>query len=246
MRLAVLNKQKFSSIMTVCLVVVVVLVCMRLGFWQIQRAEQKQQQLNAIEKIQQQGVMSWEQLQQLPKEWNKTGVLVSLNGYFDTNNYWLLDNQIYNGQVGYDLLVLLKLSDESRFLLVNLGWVKAERSREILPNVTIPSGKFTLTAQIKEDNLSGFTLANNNTQSDLAKRIQIIDLQALSSQSNRPLVNFMAYRQGQADEIAAPHYQAVVMSPEKHYAYSVQWFLIAVACVVVAIFASRKRIDNEK
>jgi cytochrome oxidase assembly protein ShyY1 len=36
------------------------------------------------------------------------------------------------------------------------------------------------------------------------------------------------------------------MSPEKHYAYSVQWFLIAVACVVVAIFASRKRIDNEK
>ena len=173
-------------------------------------------------------------------------VIINCIGYFDTNNYWLLDNQIYNGQVGYDLLALLKLSDESRFLLVNLGWVKAERSREILPNVTIPSGKFTLTAQIKEDNLSGFTLANNNTQSDLAKRIQIIDLQALSSQSQRPLVDYMAYRQGGEDEIAAPHYEAVVMSPEKHYAYSVQWFLIAIACVVVAIFASKKRIDNEK
>jgi len=246
MQLVVFNKQKLSSIITVCLVVIVVLVCVRLGFWQLQRADQKQQQLNAIENIQQQGVMSWAQLQQLPKEWNKTGVLVSLSGYFDTNNYWLLDNQIYNGQVGYDLLTLLKLPDESRFLLVNLGWVKAGRSREALPNVTIPSGKFTLTAQIKEDNLSGFTLANSNTQSDLAKRIQIIDLQSLSSQSQRTLVDFMAYRQGDEDEIAAPHYEAVVMSPEKHYAYSVQWFLIAIACVVVAIFASKKRIDNEK
>lgn len=246
MQLVVLNKQKLSSIMTVCLVVIVVLVCVRLGFWQLQRAEQKQQQLSAIENIQQHGVMSWAELQQLPKEWNKTGVLVSLSGHLDTDNYWLLDNQIYNGQVGYDLLALLKLADESRLLLVNLGWIKAGRSRDILPRVTIPSGKFTLTAQIKEDNLSGFTLANRNTQSDLIKRIQIIDLQVLSSQSGLPLVNYMAYRQGQADEIAAPHYEAVVMSPEKHYAYSVQWFLIAIACVVVAIFASKKRIDNEK
>jgi surfeit locus 1 family protein len=36
------------------------------------------------------------------------------------------------------------------------------------------------------------------------------------------------------------------MSPQKHNAYAVQWFLIAFACVVVAIFASKKRNKNEK
>ena len=58
MQLVVFNKQKLSSIITVCLIVIVVLVCVRLGFWQLQRADQKQQQLNAIENIQQQGVSS--------------------------------------------------------------------------------------------------------------------------------------------------------------------------------------------
>jgi cytochrome oxidase assembly protein ShyY1 len=56
----------------------------------------------------------------------------------------------------------------------------------------------------------------------------------------------MAYRQGAGDALAIPHYKAVVMSPQKHQAYAVQWFLIALACVVVAIFASKKRTNNEK
>ena len=55
------------------------------------------------------------------------------------------------------------------------------------------------------------------------------------------MIDFIGYRQGIADEIAAPHYQAVVMSPEKHQAYAVQWLLIAIACLVIAVFAFKKK-----
>lgn len=244
MQLVLWHKQKLSSIITLCMVAVVVLICVRLGFWQLQRAEQKQQQLTAIEKLQTQGVMSWQQLTNLPSNWNKTGVLVQLTGVFIQEQYWLLDNQVYNGQVGYDLLVLFKPADDSHTILVNLGWVKAPLSRSELPKIKLPTKRFTLIAQIKENNLSGFTLEREAAPSNI--RIQNIDLNKLSKTSKQKLVNYMAYRQGEGDELATPHYKAVVMSPQKHHAYAVQWFLIAIACVFVAVFASKKRTHNEK
>lgn len=228
------------------MVVVVVLVCVRLGFWQLERGEKKQQQLTAIAQIQTHGVMNWSQLLELPKQWNKTGVLVELKGTLLSEHYWLLDNQVYNGQVGYDLLALLKPNNDTRAVLVNLGWVMAPVSRDFLPKVVLPKGEFTVKAQIKENNLSSFTLEDKTASGDLPKRIQSIDLSFIKSQTNIPLVNFMAYRQGDGGEMAIPHYEAVVMSPQKHNAYALQWFLIAFSCVVVAIFASKKRTKNEK
>ena len=240
------REQKFSSIITICVVVIVVLVCVRLGFWQLERATHKQQQLASIATLQTHGVMSWQQMLKLPSNWNKTGLLVELTGHFINDEYWLLDNQVYNGQVGYDLLALLKPNNETHAILVNLGWIKAPLSRDTLPKVTLPKHAFTLTAQIKENNLTAFSLESKTNNIDLPKRVQTIELNKLSEQSQQLLVNFMAYRQGSGDAIGIPHYTAVVMSPQKHHAYAVQWFLIALACVLVAIFASKKRTHNEK
>jgi surfeit locus 1 family protein len=240
------REQKLSSIITICMVLFVVVVCMRLGFWQLERGEKKQQQLAAIAQLQTHGVMNWQQVTQLPNNWNKTGLLVELTGQLLPQHYWLLDNQVYNGQVGYDLLALLQQSQDTAAILVNLGWIKAPVSRDTLPNITLPSGAVTLTAQIKESNLSGFSLVDKTAQPDFPKRIQTIELKQLSKQSQQPLQDFMAYRQGDGDELGTPHYQAVVMSPQKHNAYALQWFLIGFACIVVAIFASKKRTKNEK
>lgn len=246
MQLILRRKQKLSSYIALCVVAIVVLVCVRLGYWQLERAAQKEQQLTAIAKMQTQGVMSWQQLTTLPANWNKTGVLVELTGKIVNQQYWLLDNQVYQGQVGYDLLVLFKPNQVSRTLLVNLGWVKAPISRSELPTIQLPKGFITFNAQIKEQNLIGFSLETNNDPQDLPKRIQTIDLTTLSKQSQHPLFKFMAYRQGAGDTLATPHYKAVVMSPQKHQAYAVQWFLIALACVLVAFFANKKRNRNEK
>ena len=48
--------------------------------------------------------MDWQALQSLPDGVNKTGLQVKVSGVVNKQHYWLLDNQIYQGQVGYDLL----------------------------------------------------------------------------------------------------------------------------------------------
>lgn len=246
MQLILRHKQKLSLIIALCMVVIVVLVCVGLGFWQLERGEKKQQQLNAIAQLQTHGVMSWSQLIALPVSWNKTGILVELQGKMIPDTFWLLDNQVYQGKVGYDLLVLFKPRNETRVILVNLGWVKAPITRDILPKITLPKGEVIIKAQIKQDNLEAFTLQSEAQSHIFSSRIQSIDLAKLATQSAQPLVEFIAYRQGSGDNIAIPHYKAVVMSPQKHKAYAVQWFLIACACIVIAFFAGKKRIKNEK
>ena len=243
MQLILWRKQKLSSIITICVVTIVVLVCLRLGYWQLQRAESKTEQLTQIAALQSQGVMSWQQMQQLPSDWNKTGLQISISGVLDTQQYWLLDNQVYQGQVGYDVLTLLRLQQSKQTLLVNLGWVKAPLTRQQLPSINLPSTPLAMTVQLKQGKLSGFTLQDAQHKTDTAwpKRVQIIDLALFAQQTGRDMIDFIGYRQGIADEIAAPHYQAVVMSPEKHQAYAVQWLLIAIACLVIAVFAFKKK-----
>lgn len=249
MRLILRRKKKLSSIITICVVMIVVIVCLRLAYWQLQRADNKTQQLAQIAELQSQGVMTWQQMQQLPSQWNKTGLHVTVNGKLDNQQYWLLDNQVYLGQVGYDLLVMLTLANSTETVLVNLGWVKAPPTREQLPTVLIPSTLDTTTIQLKQGKLSGFILQDKKVQTDelgWPKRVQIIDLALFTKQSGQTMASVIGYRQGEGDDIATPHYEAVVMSPQKHHAYAVQWLLIGVACVAVALFASKKRGENEK
>ena len=125
MQLILRRKQKLSSIIAICVVSLAVLVCLRLSVWQYQRGEQKQQQLSQLEQSEQQGVMDWQAFQLLPNQVDKTGLKLTLNGLINTQRYWLLDNQIYQGQVGYDLLAAVKINDYIAPIIVNFGWLKA-------------------------------------------------------------------------------------------------------------------------
>ncbi|KTF13293.1 SURF1 family protein [Pseudoalteromonas sp. H105] len=243
MQLVLWRKQKLSSIFIVCVVLVVVFVCLRLSYWQIQRAEAKALQLAHIESVQDQGVMQWSQVQALPVTWDKTGIKVTFRGQVEGQYYWLLDNQIYQGQVGYDVLTLFTPTGSKIPIVANLGWVKAPLTRQQLPTINLPKQPIEMTVQLKQGQLSGFTLENSDTaQSDgWPKRIQNIDLEAFSKQTGTLMADYIGYRQGAGDDLGIPHYQAVVMSPQKHYGYAVQWLLIGLACIGVAVFASKKK-----
>ena len=78
MQLILWRKQKLSSIIAICVVILAVLICLRLSVWQYQRGEQKQQQLSQLAVSKEQGILSWQALQSLPTELNKTGLQVKV------------------------------------------------------------------------------------------------------------------------------------------------------------------------
>ncbi|MBS3797201.1 SURF1 family protein [Pseudoalteromonas sp. BDTF-M6] len=228
---------KLSAILWTGLVILAVTVCTRLGFWQLERAEQKQERQQLLDSWSAQGVMPLTKALRHIESEDATGLQVGFDAKLQ-REYWLLDNQVYQGRVGYDLLVLALPPGSSHWLLVNLGFVPAPSARSELPAIELPE-QLTLTqALVKEGTLAQFTLSDARAEQGWPKRIQQIAITQMSEQTRKPIHPFMVYAQHRVEGIGAiPHYQPVTMSADKHRAYAWQWFLIALAALVIAVSA---------
>ncbi|WP_022939790.1 SURF1 family protein [Psychromonas hadalis] len=231
-------------ILSSSLTLIVVVTCLMLANWQHNRAQDKQTRLDNISALQAKGTIRWSDLQFLPNGLNKTGIKMQLSGHLLSDQYWLLDNRVFKQQVGFDVLAVFYPAQSNKAMIVNLGWVKAPQSRAHKAIVNLPTQKITLQVQLKQGDLAGFYLqkqvANN---APWPKRIQYIDLTIMQQESATELIDFIAYS-SRAQFSLQPHYKPVVMPPEKHLAYALQWLLLAIAALVVFIFAVKPFTKN--
>jgi surfeit locus 1 family protein len=208
-----------------------------LSFWQWQRATEKTQTLARIAKWQQQGAVDIARLLAI----NATGrdaVQMDFTGRWLAPMVWLVDNKMVNGRIGYDVVIAVEdvsASEGSSALLVNLGWVAAPLQRDFLPTVNIPT---ELRVQgIFRTRITGVLLGTNIENKGVwPMRIQQVDVESLSAHLNRPLISGLTYQEKNSPFLI--HYRPVILPPERHKAYALQWFLLAIAVVVIALIAS--------
>tara|TARA_R110002072_G_scaffold87977_6_gene198211 strand:- start:24184 stop:24954 length:771 start_codon:yes stop_codon:yes gene_type:complete len=211
-----------------------------LGFWQLQRAEEKSAMAAAFEARQQQPPVPLSTLWEEPGE-QLAYASVTMKGQFTPNEYFLLDNQMREGRVGYEVLDVLQLSSGGR-VLVNRGWVAGGADRQVLPQVPRPEGEVEFTGHVYVAPGVPFLLAEQQLDDTWPKRIQAVEMDKLM-----PLI---AARPGErvfrypvridAGEPAAlvTDWQIVNMSPIKHRAYAVQWFAMAAVLLVYYLMRS--------
>jgi len=212
------------------------LLLIKLAWWQWQRSAEKETQLQQIYSWQQQGPLSWPDAYQKSSE-DIDGAPLRGVAHWLAPFVWLIDNQIWQGKAGYDVLVPVQLSHNTPVLLVNLGWVAAPAERSKLPQISVPA-EFVLDGVLRTK-LAGLRLGQNlEDQGEWPMRLQTVEPQTLEAQLGQPLFSGVFYQQ-QTPFIH--HYKAVVLPPEKHRAYAVQWLLLAIAVVIVAMAASYQR-----
>ena len=226
--------QYFAVLITVA----TFLLLSKLAWWQWQRAEEKTRQLHQIASWQQQDGVPVTQLQELS--------LPALDGAplrgqvrWLSPYIWLLDNQIVNGRVGYDVVVPVQAQD-SMFLL-NLGWTEGRADRADLPQVAIPE-VIELQGVLRTEPRPFLLGQNIESGSGYPQRIQAVLPLQLAEASGLRLADAVFYQQ-QSSFI--PHYQPVILPPEKHRAYALQWALLAVAVVFVALAVRYQRGHHE-
>ncbi len=227
----------------VVLTLIVVAVCLRLGMWQLSRAADKDARFAQIAQYEKMGTLSINELLQFQAEQDPTGVSIRLSGQVVTPAAWLLDNRTWQGQPGYDVVLAIKPVGYDKAALVNMGWVKGDyANRDRLPQIDMPQGEITINAFVKSGILDAYVLSDEpETGDSWPRRVQQIDLEQFARQSQIPLYDFILYAQGENNFGFTPHYQPVVMPAEKHRAYAVQWFLLALAAVVIFLFAARQK-----
>ncbi len=216
-----------------------------LGIWQLNRAEEKRALLKLQAQRQTSEVLELSAIQPENLEsWRYKSVRAI--GHYDGNHQFLLDNQVNNGRAGYFVLTPFKLKENSKAVLVNRGWIPLGKSRTDLPDIRVEPDETTVSGRINHFPQVGLKLAGAEIPAKgWPAVVQVIDIKVLSKQLDYPLFDF----QIELDKTSAYGFtrewqQPTVMTPEKHTAYAVQWFLLALTLTVLFVKYGRNK-ENE-
>ena len=72
------------------------------------------------------------------------------------------------------------------------------------------------------------------------------DLKVIQQHYNQDVLPFVVLLNPQETSSYVRNWQPVVMAPEKHLAYAVQWFLLGFAALVVFVIAQRNKLKRNK
>jgi cytochrome oxidase assembly protein ShyY1 len=218
----------------------------KLGFWQNSRALEKEQRLARIEQLKSQNPLSLQQVNLLAVNENINDMPVAIDGFFDEQAVFLLDNQVNKGRLGYRAYQVLMVDKQN--VLVNLGWVQGSINRQELPKIKPLSGEHSIHGNVRliEVGIQLQEQVFSDVQWPL--RIQQVELDKFSTLINRQLLPFVIYLDVDEKIGFEKNWQPIVMPPEKHRAYAFQWFSLAIAWFILMVWAKffAKKNDNNQ
>lgn len=222
--------------LAVLAVIGVCLLC-SLGFWQLSRGQQKQILIDSFARRTQAPVLTTESAK---SDQDLRYYRMQLQGKFDNEHSFLLDNKILDGTVGYEIYTPFMASSIDKYILIDRGFVPAGQSRNILPEIKSITGHQEITGML---NLPPTYVAFGSMQSDPKEswplRVEYIDLSKLPLPGHfYPYILMIDPNNPAAYKIS---WQAIItMPPERHYGYAVQWFALALTLLILFLVTNYK------
>ncbi|HIL03424.1 MAG TPA: SURF1 family protein, partial [Candidatus Thioglobus autotrophicus] len=200
-----------------------------LGFWQLDRADEKRAIESAIVVAQSNPAQLVEANEILDKEHYR----VLLNGYFDTNKQFIYDNQIVKGNAGYYVLTPFVLNVKTA-ILVNRGFVPWYGKRGELVDIEIDSQPRTIEVGLIRPK-QRIELKQQAVSTTFPILIQSLDLDQLSQLSSYQIIPMLAQLDVNASDGFFRQWKPFYGSVDKHLGYALQWFLMALVLSIIAI-----------
>lgn len=231
---------RFNWIITSC-VVLAVSGLVRLGIWQLERAEEKINLQNDFKNMQQMAPSAIENVPLAGREFDAIQLQnrqVSLQGEYLNEKSLFLIYQTYEEQIGYEIVTPFKLAARDEVVLVSRGWTGAasyEKLREHLPHV---EGEQNLRGQIYVPRAAEAAKKNDIGEVKwplLIRYINSEELQRLFSDTLFPYV--VRLNKGQSG-VLVRHWSEVALDTGRNFSYALQWFSMAIALAMVGLIVS--------
>ncbi|MEO8401095.1 MAG: SURF1 family protein [Gammaproteobacteria bacterium] len=217
-------------------------LCCVLGVWQLHRYAQKkilvttsQQRLNAAPIP----------ITELSKPNDYQFQTVSVAGNYLNQFTLLVQNRFYHDQVGFEVLTPLKIKGEEKLVLIDRGWI-AKPNNSALPKIEPVNSTQHLTGYIKLLNEYQFILGKNILTPEISPLVmQKIDLDEISQVVKQPFYPLMVRLNANAPNGFIRDWTITTMPPERHMAYAVQWFALALVLLIAYFCFCCERRDSK-
>ena len=210
----------------------------RLGFWQLHRAHEKEQLQTQFNTRLHTAAIPLTQLSAHP---DIHYYPIWATGYYDNAHTIILDNKIQDHQVGYDILTPFIVDSSAssavhlntKRLLVDRGWVPANIDRRILPSIPAIHGQQRIMGHIYIAPGKTFVLSNELDHLTWPIRVETLDFKQLEKISGAPLYPFVLWLSPEASDGFLRNWQPVSISSVNNKGYAVQWFAFSVALIII-------------
>lgn len=233
----------WPTLVTVVLLVILVL----LGIWQLHRAVYKRtllagyHQLTTLPPVSLNAAFVTGTLGKLPRYRH-----VQAQGYYDGAHQVLLQEMQHGNQVGYEVLTPFMLEPQQRIVMVNRGFVASDSGAKVLPDVRVGSGARRISGVIGILPVPGVRLGKVTVPAGWPKLILYPRHRTLAELYGSPLLRTVVLLdKGQTDGFVRDWKPNMIIPPIRDDGYAMEWFALALALLTIWIVVNTKRIKHD-
>ena len=221
-----------------------VAICVVLGDWQLGRARDKQALIDAWGRGEAARIdITARRLHGLPRYQS-----VSARGSYLAAQQILLDNMpSADGRPGYRVLTPFRRQTTPRLLLVDRGWLPLGSDRARLPPLEVGEGDREIAGRLDRLPVPGLRLGNAaRREAELAagwpKVLNFPTATEVAAALGAPMETEIVLLDPQAADGYQRRWQpSLHLSPERHFAYAIQWFAFGILAALVAVVTAVRR-----
>jgi surfeit locus 1 family protein len=159
----------------------------------------------------------------------------TVTGQYDEVSQILIDNRIYKGHPGLDVITPFKVDGSERRILVNRGWIPWSLDRSRYQDFETSNKPQTLDGLLIHPSQDYYTLERQkpDAEAEIWQNLDLAHFEQTKSLSIQPLVLLLAPDENSVFKRSWPAYNDDWIA--RHHGYAVQWFGLAFVLVVIYI-----------
>ena len=202
-----------------------------LGFWQLDRADEKRAIEGQIDSANSGDVKLIDSAEFLK---DKEYYHVRLQGSYVGDKQFIYDNQIVDQISGYYVLTPLVLKGDSKAVLINRGFIPWNGRRDKLADIDIADKLTEVKVQISKP-VKRMELEAGELTGDFPVLIQALDLDEMSTIASLDFASVVGLLNPESENGFVRQWEPYTGSIERHIGYAIQWFLMAFVLAFIGI-----------
>ncbi len=215
---------------------------MKLGYWQLSRADEKRQMQQTIDARRIAAPQSIESLSMESKTTLKY-LRVSLEGAYINEKLIFIINKFFKGRMGYEVITPFQLKSTGQIVLVSRGWISGSHDRGQLPKISPVMGVWRLVAEIYVPPGKSFFMAEKVEEKTWPFRLHHFKMDGFDKVFINPLFPYIVRLEEDNPGVLERYWPTIKMKPENSTSYALQWFGMALSVLVIAIIKSTNIVE---